>query len=190
MTDAEVTYFQWTRGENLGNIETWEGQIDVIDGESFYIFKSGKMANIELEGEFYMPIKDPSDPLIDARDMEGTASRNIPKVQKPVQKPNSVVTNDGHIPGEFKPSTRKQESNPVFALLDKSIKTESTQSIKVNLNLPAKDLIKVVASSFENGQDTVLDYLVSQIPVEDLQNQIKEQLRISLFGKKIKSTNE
>jgi hypothetical protein len=173
-----LAYFQWTRGENLGDIETWEGETDDNDGETFYIFKSGKMANMNLEGEFFMKITSPSEPIIDPIGMEGTFTQLTPKVQKPRLEKKATEPK------------LKQETNPVFSLLDKSIKAETIQSLKVTLSLPARDLIKVVASSFEDGQENILDYLVSQISIEELQKQIKEQLRSSLFGRKIKERNE
>ena len=180
-----LVYFQWTRGENLGDIEVWEGNTDVDEGETFYIFKSGKMANVELEGEFFMKITSPSEPIIDPIGMEGTTVTHTPKVQKPRPERKAVFNTD-----KDEPRLKKEEVNPVFSLLEKSIKAETIQSLKVTLSLPTRDLIKVVASSFEDGQDSVLDYLVSQISVEELQKQIKEQLRSTLFGRKIKERNE
>jgi hypothetical protein len=170
-TMTQEKYYQWIKGDNAGTIETWiDGSVD-FDGEiTFLTFKSGRQINAELIPEFMTELNDPREPVVDEDFM------NLPKSQ-PIKKAVAPKI-------EKKEAPAQQNQNPVFALLDKSIKTDSVQTIRVNLNLPAKDLIKVVASSFENGQDTVLDYLVSQIPVQDLQNQIKEQLRVSLFAEK------
>ena len=175
-TVAQVSYFQWTRGENLGNIEEWDGSTDIIDGSVFYIFRSGKMGNTELEGEFFMKITSPNEPLIDPDGMEGTLTQKQPP--RPIVKQirdNAVV-----------PKQAKVDANPVASLLDKSIKTDTNQNLRLSIPLPPKDLIKVVANSFDDGEDNVLNYLIDQISIEDIKKQIKEQLRLTLFVKKSK----
>ena len=170
-TEVKEKYYQWIRGENAGNVETWDGTTDSDGDITFLVFKGGGQINVELVPEFLVELSDPNDLMVDPNFLDIPQATKQKKAEKPkIESP--------------KPTPKKDESNPVFALLDKSIKSESVQTLKVSLNLPPKDLIKVVASSFEDGQENVLDYLVSQIPVADLQKQIKEQLRQSLFTEK------
>lgn len=169
-----LTYFQWTRGENLGDIEEWNGEQDTISGETFYIFKSGKMANTNLENEFFSKISSPNEPLIDSDYM------NIPAA-KPLATKDTII-NKRPLPTPVLQATQ----NPVASLLNKSIKTDTIQNVRLSISLPPKDLIKVVANSFEDGEETVLSYLVEQISIDDIKQQIKNQLQITLFTKKIK----
>jgi len=173
-------YYQWIKGDNAGTIETWETGSTDFDGElTFTVFKSGRQINQSLLQEYLIEIPSVREPVVDADFMSLNApqrsAKPLPRESNPpLQKVNAVVV----------------EANPVFSILEKSIKTETNQTLKITLNLPPRDLIKVVASSFDDGQTTVLDYLVSQIPVEDLQKQIKEQLKQSLFVEKNKKKNE
>lgn len=174
------TYYQWLKGDNSGIIETWENGSTDNDGEmTFLVFKSGRQVNQALLSEYLIEIPSIYEPAVD------TDFMNIKSAPKPVKQ----------LPRENNPPLQKvkqivSETNPVFSILEKSIKTEVNQTLKITLNLPPRDLIKVVASSFDDGQTTVLDYLISQIPVEDLQNQIKEQLRQTLFTEKTRKRND
>lgn len=164
----EVKYFQWTKGEYIGEIESWTGETMNDDEMSFFVFESGRQANIELLNDVFVSIASPNEPMIEAGMMMST----------PVRKPKPSVPSMKNMT----PPPPKKETNPIFALLEKSIKANAAEELTLNIQLPPKDLIKVISSSFEDGEETVLNYLISQISVEEIQNQIKEQLRLSLFN--------
>lgn len=174
-TLTKEKYYQWIKGDYTGEIETWTNDTVDDDGSGmvFFIFNSGRQINYNLLQEFMVEIPHPSQPAIET-DMMFT------QVQKTVAQPKAIA----------KPAIKAIPVNPIFSILEKSKKTEIQQNLKIELNLPPRDLIKVVASSFDDGQDSVIDYLVSQISVEDLQKQIKDQLKIALFTEKSRKKNE
>lgn len=179
-TLTKEKYYQWLKGDNAGMIETWEtGSID-FDGEiKFVVFKSGRQVNQSLLSEYLVEIPSVREPAVDSDFMSINSS---PRPAKPLLRESN--------PPLQKVKATTTESNPVFSILEKSIKTKMNQTLKITLNLPPRDLIKVVASSFDDGQTSVLDYLVSQIPIEDLQKQIKEQLKQTLFTEKTRKKND
>ena len=173
----EVKYFQWTKSEYIGEIESWSGEMMNDDDMSFFVFDSGRQANVELLNDAFVKIASPDEPMIEASMMMSNV------VRKP--KPETVLKN---IPTP--PPSPKKEVNPIFALLEKSIKANAAEKLILNIQLPPKDLIKVISSSFDDGEETVLNYLISQISIEEIQNQIKEQLRLSLFNTNNKENDE
>lgn len=174
----EVKYFQWTKGDYLGDIESWTGEMTNDDEMSFFVFESGRSANAELINDFFVSIVSPNEPMIEADMMVGTVIKK-PRVKHAAPVAKSIA-----------PPPKREEVNPIFALLEKSIKSDTAEELTLNIQLPPKDLIKVISSSFDDGEETVLNYLISQISVEEIQNQIKEQLRISLFLPKNKKDDE
>jgi hypothetical protein len=171
----EVKYFQWTKGEYIGDIESWSGEMINDDNMSFFVFESGREANAELLNDVFVKIASPNEPMIEASMMMSNVVRK-PKLETALK--------------TIPPPAAKKESNPIFALLEKSIKANTAENLILNIQLPPKDLIKVISSSFDDGEETVLNYLISQISIEEIQNQIKEQLRLSLFNTNNKENNE
>ena len=69
------------------------------------------------------------------------------------------------------------DNDPVAILVNKAAKFESTISMDLNIELPAKSLFKIASENFENGEETFLNVILSHIDNEKIKQSLKDALK-------------
>jgi hypothetical protein len=169
--------YQWIKGEKAGDVVKSDGTIVDDGGIDFITFTDGSRCNNDLIGDYIIEVLDDS-------------PENLFMLNDIAPEPLRVVqTND--LPHTQQPDSSAQviqptapTVSPLEALLTNSKKTEKTVGVSLKINVPPFDLIKVLAASFDDGQDQVLSYLQNSITpemVEELKRQIAIELTSDIF---------
>ena len=162
--------FQWVKGDRVGEIVEWEGEIISEEGINFLVFQDGSRGNEALLGEFFLEINSINEPLIDAEFMKPQESqRMIPRETNP---PLQRV--------EAAPPTAVKV-HPISTLLADSKKTKTTVNISLVAEIPPIELMRVLADSYDDGQEQVLNYLSNTIDLEDIKKQIAKEIWLHAF---------
>lgn len=160
--DAELKYFvyKWTKGENEGSVCEYDKVFkDPASGIIWVNFKDGTRINHILLDEFMMRLE--------------YSQIQQPKVIAPIQTPyrNVMLAEEAKV-------VRQSESNPIVSLLEKQKPNWVEVDIKLKLNLPTKSLYSVLATSFEDAEKEIIEFVVRDLDIElvkqSLRNQIKE----------------
>ena len=162
--------YQWVKGEKAGEVVKSDSEIVEESGIQFLNFVDGSRCNANLIGDYILEIvNDSPENLIMLNDM---APQPLQRVEPSVV--NQVVKQEELI----------KPASPLEALLTTSKKTQKTVEVSLKINVPPFDLIKVLAASFDDGQDQVLNYLQNSITpemVEELKRQIAIELTSDIF---------
>jgi len=170
--------YQWVKGDRLGDIVEWEGDIINEDGLNFLIFKDGSRGNESLMGDYFLEIPSREETFIDMN-MAAPAPNTFPRESNP---PLTRVPNDFPQPGNFEATP--QPVSAIAKLLNDSKKTKTTLKITIIADIPPPDLMKVLSESYDDGEKQVLDYLSANVDVSDVKNQIAKQIWEQVFTKK------
>lgn len=166
--------YQWIKGERAGEVVKSDGDTVNNDGIDFIVFADGSSCNTELVGDYIIEVlNDSPENLFMLNDLAPEPLRMV--------ETNSLPNNPDPI--QQKPTTEISVS-PLEALLATSKKTEKTVGVSLKFNVPPFDLIKVLAASFDDGEDQVLNYLQNSITpemVEELKRQIAIELTSGIF---------
>jgi hypothetical protein len=159
--------YQWIKGEKAGEVVKTDSEIVEDGGMQFLNFIDGSRCNANLVGDYILEIADDSpESLIMLNDL----------APQPLQRIEPIVTARQEEPAKT--------ISPLAALLLSSKKSEQKVGITISINMPPFDLIKVLASSFDDGQEQVLRYLQDSITpemVEGLKRQIALELTADIF---------
>ena len=79
-------------------------------------------------------------------------------------------------------------SDPVFILVDKSVKYPSSVDIALNIDLPSISLFKTVSENFENGTEKFIEYIIQHIDYSTIKESLREGL-MDAYLQKISSEN-
>ena len=161
--------FQWVKGDRIGEIVEWEGEIITEEGINFLVFQDGSRGNENLLGEFFIEISSVNEPLIDAEFMKPQDSQRIlpREINPPIQRVETpLISNKIH---------------PIATLLTDSKKTKTTINISLVAEIPPIDLMRVLADSYDDGQEQVLDYLSNTIDLDDIKKQIAKEIWLHAF---------
>lgn len=71
------------------------------------------------------------------------------------------------------------DNDPVAILVNKSAKFESTISMDLKIDMPSKSLYKIASENFENGSETFINVILSQIDMETILKSLKDALEIA-----------
>ena len=166
--------YQWTKGEKQGSVVKTEGDTFVEDNIEYLVFKDGSMINASLISEYLLELPTEQDAAFMLQDL----------APQPLQRKLADVPQPS--PPAPTPSHSSSASSPVESLLSGSKRTREKFSVLVEVELPPAELMKVIADSYEDGEEKVLQYLSSVIPIEDVRALIAEQIKKSVFEKKRK----
>jgi hypothetical protein len=178
-----IKTYQWIKGEKAGDVVKSTGDTILEGNIEFLIFTDGSRCNTSLLGDMLMEVAsdNPDDLMMMANEMAP-----LPKVvEAPKPKP---------APAPKAPVQVKQEptnDSPLVSLLSSSKKTKEKVMITVEMELPPAELLKVVATSFEDGEKQIFDYLVNGLSPEQneaIRKQIAETIMTTVFGKETKTT--
>lgn len=159
--DTELKYFvyKWTKGENEGNICEYEKVFkDPASGIIWVNFKDGTRINHILLDEFMIRVE-----------------------HSQIQQPKAIAPTPLHRNVMLAEEARivpQTESNPIVSLLEKQKPNWIEVGIKLKLNLPTKSLYSVLATSFDDAEEEIIEFVVRDLDIElvkqSLRNQIKE----------------
>ena len=185
LLDSELRPFvyKWTKGDNDGTVCEYESVFkDPITGILWVNFKGGTRINHDLMNEFLMQI-----------DGSSLNRNNTPALLRdPINQPviKNVMLAD---------HTKKDPvENPIVSLLQKQKPNWVEVGLDLKLNLPTKNLYSILTSSFEDAEEEIIEFVVSDLDIE----LIKESLRINIreiyktngnskkIGSKIRTENE
>lgn len=166
-TEVSQKWFQWVKGDNVGKIVEWTG--DNLHDEhleiNFLMFKDGSRVNDELLGEWIIEIAYPGETTHQPIRKEPRV-----KTQAPAETPVSKVS-----------ETDAKPISPVYQILKDSKKSKVTINISLLVETPPANLMSVLAETYQDGEDKVLDYISQSINIDDLKQQIARQIWLSAF---------
>ena len=165
LEDLKLKYqgmmFEWIKGDLIGSTNTFKEIKEA--GENFFIeFIEGGRINEDLVDEYTLFY--PAPPQI----------QNLPSVEK-----SSSVTSIVY--GESQKSGIDPDS-PIYSLLKKQKKNMVEVSIKIELNLPSKELYGVLSSSFEDEENEIIEFVIDGIDIEDIKKSLSESIKRNYYS--------
>lgn len=144
--------YQWVKGEKSGNVELYHSH----DAEWIY-FKSGARISVNLLQEFMLQVEGEI-----AMDMSITKSRPEPRQKEVAQK--------------------KEDPNPIKALLNQATKEKLQFAYRFDLDIPKATVYNLIKDSFDVDVDSiVVDTLMLHIDKNELHKQVKEQIKTQIL---------
>jgi hypothetical protein len=144
--------YQWIKGEKSGNVELYHSH----DDEWVY-FKNGGRISVNLLQEFMLQVEGEV-PM----DMSITKSRPEPRQKEVVQK--------------------KEDPNPIKALLNQAAKEKLQFAYRFDLDIPKATVYNLIKDSFDADIDSiVVDMLMLHIDKNELHKQVREQIQTQIL---------
>jgi hypothetical protein len=198
-------YFQYLAGERKGEVVIFD-HIEEDDGMVFICFKDDSRCNEELilplnetvlNNHLMAEVSDYNNVWVFKEDWVGrqeeikaqNASGETVVVQPylPGRKkitpipPRKVKSNFGNINKSVqvfqKVEEPKKNDDPVWLMMSKAKKIDTTINMEITISLPSKALYNVAKESFEDGDNKVIDYIINNID----NKKIKDSLKTALF---------
>lgn len=171
--------YQWIKGEQIGQIRKSDGSTISEGNIEYLIFNDGSRCNTSLLGDYIMQIEsdDPADHLI-LNDIAPTPMQRVQPTAPPVvqeSKPAASITTL---------DASSLSLSPLETILHTSKKVKKKVTISIEVEVPPADLIKVVAASFDQGNEQVLEYLKKGWTTQEqinVQAQVAEFIMNSVF---------
>jgi hypothetical protein len=176
LEDLEKKYrgmlFEWIKGDLSGSTNTFR-EVKKI-GDNFFIeFEEGGRINEDLVDEYTLFYPSP------------VAGLPVASSTPPVEKSSSVTS----IVYNESPSSLDPDS-PIYTLLRKQKKNMVGISIKIELNLPSKELYGVLSSSFEDAESEIIKFVLDGVDIEDIKKSLSESIRKNYYSSKVSSEKE
>jgi hypothetical protein len=164
--------FLWIKGDNSGDTERYT-RIAGNAENTFVVFQSGNRINLDLIDEYMTSFP---------KSHESLNLNSVPAapVATPFYQP-LVQASVQSISYESVPSS--SSDSPLFKLLEKRKKNMVDVSIKLKINLPSKDLYNVLIESFEGAEDEVIDYIISEIEIDEIKRSLSESIKKNYYQK-------
>lgn len=165
--------FLWIKGELQGRIERYSGVVKEGD-LTFVEFKDGGRMNIDLLSEFMdMSLAIPP----------GNAQQsNVAKVDS--RTANTPAT---PVRGMTSISAAEVEDSPIYTLLKKQKEHWVNVNLTLKLNLPPKNLYRVLLASFDDAEKEVVDFITEGIDILDIREALSRSIHI-YYDEKRKSS--
>lgn len=176
-TTNMVKTYQWTKGEKMGNVVKTIGEKFIEDNIEYLVFNDGSMINTSLMNEYLIEIPSESEAMM----MQDLAPTPLQRVEKKKHAPEPAP--QAHYVQQVKLS-------PLENLLLDSKKTKETFTIDLEIELPSIELMKVLADSYDSGEDQILKFLASSIKFEYIKEKIAGQIAQKVFNRKPKTTKK
>lgn len=188
----EAQLYQWILTDKAGDY-SYEDRIEEKGDDTFMIFTDGSRVNVKMIGEAVIKVEDEEDGYIiveekiedvtiakgaDGKDYEVPGIDHGKIIKKRIPKPANKKKTTTPPPSQVtEEKVSKPVTDPVIILLEKAKKERQTYEIDLNVDVISSSLFNVVKSSFEDGEDKALEYIVSLIDMEMLKDQLKEKLK-------------
>ena len=174
---TETKWFQWIKGDNVGKTVEWTGE-SIYDKHleiSFLMFKDGSRVNDELVGEWIIEVAYPGN------EQPVSGQPVIKKETRVKPAPVAVAVSE---------TEDLKSSSPIYQILKDSKKTKVTINISLLVETPPANLMSVLAETYQDGENQVLDYISKSINIDDLKGQIARQIWLSAFEPDRKITQQ
>jgi hypothetical protein len=171
--------YQWIKGDHAGTVVKSDATV-LEENIEYIVFKDGSRCNTALLGDYLIEVmSDHPDDLILLNDL---AHQPLQKAQ-PAPRSQPIIQS----------TPIAQTHDPLESLLNTAKKTKKKFAILIEAEVPNDELLKVVASSFESGEDRLRDYLInniSQEQIKKIKEQIANSVMTSVFSKRKNAKNE
>ena len=176
-TTNMVKIYQWTKGEKAGSVVKTIGEKFIEDNTEYLVFNDGSIVNTALMNEYLIEIPSESEAML----MSDIAPEPMQRVEK-----------KKHVPDPIPQTNYIQEVglSPLEKLLLDSKKTKEVLTIDLDIDLPSIELMKVLADSYDDGEEQILKFLASSIKFEDIREKIAGQIAEKAFNRKPKTTKK
>ena len=165
----EGMMFEWIKGDSSGSVNRYK-EVKKI-GDNFFIeFQEGGRINDDLVDEYTLYY--PAPPQI----------QNPPSISEKSSTVTSIVYNDA-IP-------QSDPDSPIYTLLRKQKKNMIEVSIKIELNLPSKDLYNVLSTSFEDAESEIIKFVLDGVDIEDIKKSLSDSIKRNYYSKSIPEKKE
>lgn len=168
LEDLKLKYqgmiFEWIKGDLSGTSNVFK-EIKQ-NGDNFFIeFVEGGRINEDLVEEYTLFY--PAPPQLQA-----------PPIQSSLEKSSSVTS---IVYGESSGGSSDPDS-PIYNLLRKQKKNMVEVSIKIELNLPSKELYGVLSSSFEDAENEIIKFVIDGVDIEDIKKSLSESIKRNYYS--------
>ena len=164
-----VKTYQWTKGDRMGSVVKSIGESFIEDNIEYIVFNDGSMVNSALMGEFLIEIPSEKEAML----MLDLAPEPMKRVER---KKAETAPQTNYV--------QTVELSPIERLLSDCKKSQTEFDVKITVQLPSLDLIKVLGDSYENGEEQVLDFLAASIKFEDVKDSITSAIRENVYKSK------
>ena len=162
--------FQWIKGDDAGKVVKWDGTIEEVPGVgNFLVFADKSRANESLLNDFILEIANENDLILLPEPKPLPAEKNLPMQR--VQLESAPVAQQ-----------IEKSASPMHRLLSESKKTKTTVTISLVADMPPTDLMRVLADSYEDGEQQILEFISSTLNVEELKKQVAKQIWLTAFS--------
>jgi hypothetical protein len=160
--------YQWVKGEKAGTVETYSSH----DGEWVY-FIGGARIGVNVINEFMIQV-DANTPVMEVKPED--------HIGKPVNRAPEIQL------------SKKEDFNPVKALLKQSSKNKQQFTYRFDLDIPKVPVYNLIGESFDVDLDEmIVDMLMSTVDRNLLYKNVREQLKeqiLKIYNNGNKPTRE
>jgi len=166
LEDLKLKYqgmvFEWIKGDLSGSTNLFK-EIK-HSGENFFIeFVEGGRINEDLVEEYTLFYPAPISPPL--------------QIQASPEKSSTVTS---IVYGESSQNSFNPDS-PIYNLLSKQKKNMVEISIKIELNLPSKELYGVLSSSFDDAENEIIKFVIDGVDIEDIKKSLSESIKRNYY---------
>jgi hypothetical protein len=156
--------FEWIKGDLAGTTNVYKEVKQ--NGDLFFIeFLEGGRINEELIEEYTLFYPAPSE------------KSQSPNAVTSIEKSSSVTS---IVYGESQ--INSDPNSPIYTLLRKQKKNMVEVSIKIELNLPSKELYSVLSSSFEDAETEIIKFVLDGVDIEDIKKSLSESIKRNYYS--------
>jgi len=166
LEDLKLKYqgmvFEWIKGDLSGSTNLFK-EIK-HSGENFFIeFVEGGRINEDLVEEYTLFYPAPISPSL--------------QIQASPEKSSTVTS---IVYGESQKTSNPD--SPIYNLLIKQKKNMVEVSIKIELNLPSKELYSVLSSSFDDAENEIIKFVIDGVDIEDIKKSLSESIKRNYYS--------
>ena len=159
-TLSAVPVYQWVKTERTGTVCHFQ-DITEDDGLLFVEFSDGSRVNYNLLDEMLVKLTSEAE----AMQLGGDPIT----LDTPLNSIGKATIRNG-------PQATVKE-NPIHTLLKKQKPNKVGVDISLDLNMPPKDLYKVLEGSFDNAQEEIVEFIVADINIENIRTAVKDAIK-------------
>lgn len=166
LEDLKLKYqgmiFEWIKGDLAGSSNIFKEVKQT--GENFFIeFIEGGRINEDLVEEYTLYYPAPVNPpaqIHSTPEKSSTVTSIVYGESQKVSNPDS----------------------PIYNLLIKQKKNMVEVSIKIELNLPSKELYSVLSSSFDDAENEIIKFVIDGVDIEDIKKSLSESIKRNYYS--------
>jgi hypothetical protein len=179
-TEIMTKTYQWTKGEKQGSVVKSSGETFFEENIEYMVFLDGGMINTALINEYLIEIPNETEGIL-MNDLAPTPLRRVEK-----KKESSMQ----EIAASSSAQKQKVELSPIERLLLDCKKAPMSFSFTIKVDMPSLDLVKILADSYEDGEEQILKFLSSSINLEEVKEKLSAEMKKKLFEKVEKSKSD